>query len=387
MPLDREISPPPTKRRRLSPSPTSSHEPSPALQPNPPPTHLRIFSWNINGINPLLQPPLPTFFNPTSPATSTTTSNTPPAAPKSPLRAFLARHAYPQILCLQEVKISRKDTTTQHSVERAANPSKHPTTTTEADKGRRYVVKFCLPRDKYNAKGFGGKVYGVATLIREDFHREWVEGIREVDWDLEGRVLVAELKGGVRVFNIYAVNGTENVYRCPETGVVVGTRHDRKRRFHEELLEECMGIEREGGTVVLVGDMNIARDERDGFPNLRLGEEHVKNRKDFNGKFFGDGEEGLGAVDVFRYLHGDERKFTYYPRAGIFGESCDRVDLVIVSRALVDAEAVVGADILNTPLERGHSDHVPLSVTLDMERVRRGLKVGGNCGPVKKGDS
>ncbi|KAI9701224.1 MAG: hypothetical protein M1836_001893 [Candelina mexicana] len=372
MALHREISPPPTKRRRLSPSTTSSQEPSPPLRPKPPPNHLRIFSWNVNGINPLLQPPLTTFFNPTSTKPISTTP------PKSPLRAFLARHAYPQILCLQEVKISPKDTATQRSVERAANPSKHPTSI-EGDKGPRYVVKFCLPRDKYNAKGFGGKVYGVATLIREDFHREWVENIREVEWDLEGRVLVAELKGGVRVFNIYAVNGTENVYRCSKTGVVVGTRHDRKR-FHELLLEECMGIERGEGTVVLVGDMNIARDERDGFPNLRLGKEHVKNRKDFNGKFFDDDERGLGAVDVFRHLHGDERKFTYYPRGGNFGESCDRVDLVIVSRALVDEETVVGADILNTPLERGHSDHVPLSVNLDMERVPRGLRSGETAG-------
>ncbi len=196
-----------------------------------------------------------------------------------------------------------------------------------------------------------------------------------------------ELKGGVSVFNIYAVNGTENPYRSPETGEVIGTRHDRKKELHKLLLGECMGLEGGGGSVLLMGDMNVARDERDGVPGLRQGKEHVRNRADFNDKFFGDGAGSLGAVDVFRHLHGDQRKFTYYPRGILFGESCDRVDLAIVSRRLVDGGGVVEADILNTPQERAHSDHVPLFVTLDMEMIENRFRVGGGCMALMKGGS
>src|SRR5258708_40186377 len=52
-----------------------------------------ICSWNVNGIGPLLQKQLS--FDPGS---------------LPPLRALLKRHQWPQLLCLQEVKISPKDT-------------------------------------------------------------------------------------------------------------------------------------------------------------------------------------------------------------------------------------------------------------------------------------
>ena len=103
---------------------------------------------------------------------------------------------------------------------------------------------FCLPRDKYNATGFGGKSYGVCTLTRRD-----VEGatFNSVDWDPEGRLLLTELPSlGVVVFNIYAVNGTTKDYRDPSTGKVVGDRHDRKRAFHSLLVKEVKGYEEQG---------------------------------------------------------------------------------------------------------------------------------------------
>jgi exonuclease III len=198
-----------------------------------------------------------------------------------------------------------------------------------------YDVFFTLPTDKYNSRGWGGKVYGVATIIRTDVLEERVSTVKEVPWDSEGRVSVVEMSSDkLIVFNIYAVNGTENPYKDSETGAVVGTRHDRKLQFHKLLLDECRSKEASGWNVVIIGDLNVAPARIDGHPNLRtFPEQHVRNRADFNRKFLdAKNSGGLKALDVWRHLRGAEKRYTYHPRGMPWGSSCDRVDLVLASR-------------------------------------------------------
>lgn len=212
-------------------------------------------------------------------------------------------------------------------------------------------------------------MYGIASIMRRDFSDSAVETVREVDWDLEGRVHCIELRQQLAVFNVYAVNGTDNPYRSPVTGAVAGTRHDRKLAFHRLLVEECKRYEARGWKVVLAGDFNVARSVIDGWPNLRTyPEQHVRNRADFNAKFFED-EDGLRAVDVWRALKGRERRYTYFPRGRPWGSSCDRVDFAVVSRKLFDEGVVVDSGILDSAEERGPSDHVPLWVELKSEEI------------------
>lgn len=297
----------------------------------------------------MIQPTIASFLQPGTP-------------PSCPLRVFLRRHSYPQVICLQEVKVSPTDLKTQRVLERVVDGSK--------DDGPAYTVHLSLPRDKHNARGFGGKLYGVATLIREDFSTSAEINCEATNWDLEGRVLVAcSTTLHLAILNIYAVNGTENIYRDPETGDICGTRHDHKRRFHHRLLDECLRLESAGFSVVIAGDMNISRSTIDGHPRIRTANQHIANREDFNRKFF-DARDGLRGVDVFRYLHGDERRYTYYSRGREWGSSCDRVDLIICSKELVEGKkALVRAQILNSELERGPSDHVPLFVALDQRKL------------------
>ncbi len=106
--------------------------------------------------------------------------------------------------------------------------------------------------------------------------------------------------------------------------------------------------------MIVAGDMNISRSSMDSFPHLRMGEEHVRNRADFEEKIIG----GVGMVDTFRMVRGEERKFTYRPRGKKWGEGGDRVDMVLVSRGL--ERKVKVADILDCEAERGSSDHVPV---------------------------
>ena len=151
--------------------------------------------------------------------------------------------------------------------------------------------------------------------------------------------------------------------------------------MHTELLRESYALQRRGFQVIIAGDLNVARDEIDGYPNLRTSpHQHVLNRLDFNTKFFTkqvitdtcskamypregalpreESIEGFDGVDTFRHTHGSEERYSYYPRNRPWGSSCDRVDLIITSRSL--ANSVVAAGICDNPRDRGPSDHCPI---------------------------
>jgi exonuclease III len=350
-----------------------------------------ILSWNVNGMSHLLprnQKRIKSFFS------SSTSRQTPERDTDdeddasdphslSPLRVFLKLHHFPQIICLQEVKISPKDEKTRKAVERAANEGEGPG----------YHLSFELPRDKFNATGWGGKVYGVCTLIQDDVMGFGKVNTKGVQWDLEGRILVTEMEFGRQeveaeefkeklvVFNGYWPNGTTNPWRDSKTGIVKGTRHDMKRKFHSLMLSEVLQYLEAGWQVVLIGDMNIARSPLGGYPGIRLGAEHVRNRREWNEMFI-LGEEGMKGIDSWRWIHGDRRGYSYHgEKAEGWGISCDRVDLGVGSRGLIGEGneelkgtrmRLVGANIWESIEERGGSDHVPISVVLDLGEIEVG---------------
>jgi exonuclease III len=378
---------------------------SPAARPltNTTLTTLRIFSWNINGIQPFIPAsaaPITSYFKPlrqdevdTLPTTEHGAANT--------LRAFLARHDWPEVLLLQELKISpASERRIASALLSTLNASMGPKDKVTPE--RSYTVDFVLPRDKYNATAFQGKLYGVGTILRTDFARRYVTRVRSVDWDLEGRVSIVEtcrdssstrgreedMVRPLALVNVYAVNGTSAPYKSPQTGQVVGTRHDHKLAFHSRLRDECLLLESRGFDVVIAGDLNIARGFLDGYPNLRTyPAQHCRNRADFNAKFFGtedneraqaymednnkskkEKEVTFEGVDVFRALHGAERRYTYHPRTKAWGASGDRVDMIVVSRNLWEADRVTRTGICDSPQERGPSDHVPLWVEVALNK-------------------
>jgi len=365
--MESNVSPPPPKRRRLA----SRGEQTSLNFSEDDFSLIRIYSWNINGIAPFLQKPITSFFSFSTQAAASSTSSTPipdrhsSSSQCNPsLRAFLRRHTWPHVLCLQEVKIAFNDTATQRAVRRAVND----THGYSKDDGPRYDVFFTLPNDKFNARGWGGKVYGVCSIVRQDFLNAHVERVRDVDWDQEGRILIVELKEKIQIWNVYAVNGTDNPWRDPQSGEIIGTRHDKKLELHRKIVADCQSAAGKGISLLLIGDMNVAPSRIDGHPNLRtFPEQHVINRADFNRKFF-NAENGLKAVDVWRHLRGSERKYTYFPRGKPWASSCDRVDLVISSRKLIDDGHVTWVEIFDDEKERGPSDHVPIAVEIRLKQ-------------------
>jgi exonuclease III len=363
---------PPSPRHTTS-SPTHPQQP-PVASPSAPTSasasadHIKITSWNVNGIQPFLQRKL-AFTPPGQPTASS------PPPPPSTLRAALHRQAYPALFCLQELKCTSADL---GALQRAANST---TNSDQSDAGPQYQALTSLPRNRHHART--ARVYGVATLVRRDLLARVDVQTRLPDWDWEGRVLVHEIRaardqqGGdaegrikLVVVNAYWVNGTDRPWRNPLTGQVEGTRHDAKLWFHARMLELVSGYERAGVPVVLVGDVNVARARVDGFPRLReVPVVHVRNRRDFNERFF-EGDAGMKGVDVFRWVHGQKRKFTWHASGRPHGTVCDRVDLVIASRMLVGVEgALVDTDICDSAPDRMHSDHVPLWVVIDLTRL------------------
>lgn len=108
-------------------------------EPSSPEHHFRVFSWNVNGVEPFIQRPI-----------SFSKSITPF---RSPLHAFLARHNWPHVLCLQEVKINPKDAAAQRALQHAANLESQALTNVKypASPSATYSIHFSLPRHKYNA--------------------------------------------------------------------------------------------------------------------------------------------------------------------------------------------------------------------------------------------
>lgn len=334
---------------------------------------MRIFSWNVNGISPFLQKPITSFFQAST--SKKRTLQTKDAIPPASLRGFLHRHAWPTMLFLQEVKIATKDKQTQDAVQAAVN-SRLTSELTPDTKGPMYKTHFTLPNDRYNARGLrgNGQVYGVCSIIRSDLDEKYKVNVRTVDWDKEGRFSVVEVisdSAKVAIFNIYAVNGTENPYRDSTTGHDRGTRHDRKRQVHRLLAKECQELEKTGWDVLLAGDMNVAPDARDGFPKLRIyPHQHVLNRADFHANLLGDGGgegRGLQGVDIWRKMYGEERRYTYFSRGRLWGTSCDRVDYFVVGKKAWDKGCVKACGILDTEAERGPSDHVPIWADFELK--------------------
>lgn len=165
--VPKAISPPGSrKRKRTVDQPEEPHA-------RPQQQSLVIYSWNVNGIGPFLQPSVASYFK----SAADGTGETKQSIAKASLRDTLRRHGWPTCLFLQEVKINPDDTSTMRAVVKAVRKQHIE----EAD-APEYDAHFCLPSDKHNARGFGRKVYGVCSIIRADYSKYCVDEVRPVSW-------------------------------------------------------------------------------------------------------------------------------------------------------------------------------------------------------------
>ena len=186
---------------------------------------------------------------------------------------------------------------------------------------------------------------GVALLISREFDRDGPEVVHPA-FDFEQRICSATLAtpaGAITFASIYVPNG--------------GKDYPAKLRFLEALETWAADTERNGETLVICGDLNVARSDMDIHPKERKANQ-VGARADERAVF----EQMLshGLVDIGRAREPDnDRLFTWWaPWRNMRERNIGwRIDYVLASAAL--AKTVTSVTVHR---EVGTSDHGPVVV-------------------------
>jgi exodeoxyribonuclease-3 len=212
-----------------------------------------------------------------------------------------------------------------------------------------------FPYDDLKAAGYhaihsGQKTYnGVAILSRHEM-ADVEHGIANFD-DEQRRVISATING-VRVICVYIVNGQ----------AVDSDKYNYKMRWLEALQHWLAGELQKYPNLVLLGDYNIAPEDRDCHdPAAWIGQILVSPReRDAFKKLI-----QLGLHDSFRLFEQPEKSFSWwdYRMMGFRRNFGMRIDHILVSDTLKNKAESCVIDKAPRKLERP-SDHTPVVLTL-----------------------
>ncbi|MGD9772877.1 exodeoxyribonuclease III [Diaphorobacter sp.] len=216
-----------------------------------------------------------------------------------------------------------------------------------------------FPHDAFEAAGYhavclGQKTYnGVAILSRTPL-RDVVRNIPG-HGDEQARVIAATLDtpaGALRLINCYFVNG-----QAPGSDKFA-YKLQWLQALHDWLRAELAAHPR----LVLVGDFNVAPEDRDSYDPVGLKDtihHTVQERQHFQDLL------ALGMTDAFRLFEQPEKSYSWwdYRQLGFQKNRGLRIDHILVSAALRDAVTACAID--RTPRKNPQpSDHAPVVVTL-----------------------
>ncbi|WP_313076402.1 exodeoxyribonuclease III [Melaminivora sp.] len=206
----------------------------------------------------------------------------------------------------------------------------------------------------YQAAAFGQKTYnGVAIISRHPLQ----DVMRNVPGfgDEQARVIAATLAapgGPLRLVNAYFVNG-----QSPGSD-----KFDYKMRWLQALQDWLRAELQQHPRLALVGDFNIAPEDRDSFDPVGLaGSIHHTEEERAHFRALLD----LGLTDAFRLFEQQEKTFSWwdYRMLGFQKNRGLRIDHILVSGAL--RGSVTACHIDRAPRKNKQpSDHTPVVVTL-----------------------
>lgn len=192
----------------------------------------------------------------------------------------------------------------------------------------------------------GQKTYnGVAILARQALH----DPVTDIDGleDPQRRILAATVDG-VRVINLYVVNGSE----------VGSEKYAYKLDWLDKVTGFIAGEMKRHDKLVVLGDFNIAPEDRD-----------VHDPEAWHEKILCSTPErealkkilDLGLSDCFRRFEQPEQSFSWwdYRAAGFRRNLGLRIDLILSSPALTEVCTACSIDVAPRRLERP-SDHAPV---------------------------
>jgi exodeoxyribonuclease-3 len=206
----------------------------------------------------------------------------------------------------------------------------------------------------YSCEVFGQKAYnGVAICSRLPME-DTQKGFGDPAWDEQRRFITAKING-IQLINIYAPHG----------GLEGEEKYRYKRNWYKKLLSFLDDSFSPKDPLLIVGDLNVARADRDVFdPKALHGAigtlpEERKALQDLL---------DWGLIDAFRNLYPDRIQFTWWDYIGgaIWNNQGMRIDYILCSEPLMPVIKDVEVDIW--PRRRRNpkpSDHAPVIVTLE----------------------
>jgi exodeoxyribonuclease-3 len=238
------------------------------------------------------------------------------------LLAWLSETA-PDIVCLQEIK-----TTDEKCPDRAIEAA------------------------GYHSIWHGQRAHhGVAILAKGEAPREIRRGLPGDDTDRQARYLEAAAKGLV-IASLYLPNGN------PQPG----PKFDYKLAWFDRLIRHAERLRRSGLPVVLAGDFNVVPTDADIYNAWAWRFDAVLQPQSRNAyrRLLGQ-----GWIDGTRYLHPEERIYTFWVNHQYFRRSAGfRMDFLLVSPALAHRLKTAGVDTAFRG-RAGASDHAPTWIRLE----------------------
>lgn len=175
----------------------------------------------------------------------------------------------------------------------------------------------------------------------------WTQfNIRHEDGDLEGRVVGMEYPGAI-VVNVYTMNAGQKFKRL-----------DKRMTWDSAFRRYIRNLRREGKPVVVLGDLNVARDPVD--VHCPKTAKRLPGFSDEERQSFEDTLEVCGMVDAYRMLYPDETdKYTFWDYKSRARERNLgwRIDYALVSDDML--RAVKDVKILD---HIEGSDHCPVAI-------------------------
>ncbi|HIP81665.1 MAG TPA: exodeoxyribonuclease III [Leucothrix mucor] len=210
-----------------------------------------------------------------------------------------------------------------------------------------------FPLDEIHDMGYevvfiGQKTYnGVAILAKKEYLIEdVVTDLPDLD-DPQRRILAATING-IRILNLYVVNGSE----------VGSEKFDYKLHWLEKVTDWVKEQAKQHPKMVILGDFNIAPDDRD-----------VHNPKSWNERILCSTPErnalqtikDIGFADSFRLFEQEEQTYSWWDyRSGGFNKNMGlRIDLILSSLPLAEQCTASYVDPEPRGWERP-SDHAPV---------------------------
>ncbi|MFN3813117.1 MAG: exodeoxyribonuclease III [Aquificaceae bacterium] len=201
----------------------------------------------------------------------------------------------------------------------------------------------------YECYTYGQKTYnGVAICSRLDI-KDVFKGIGDSKWDEERRVIGCKLKD-IWIIDVYFPHGDQK-----------GTeRFYKKLQFYRRFVKFLEDRFSPDEKIVLVGDMNVALEDKDVYDPLLLRdtigtmEEERQALKDLM---------DWGFIDAFRYLYPDKKQFTWWDYIGgmVWKDKGMRIDYILITRPMLTKVKDVYVDMWARKRRSPKpSDHAPI---------------------------